>query len=261
MDNFAMVRNFDQAGYYETRMILLIFALALSLYFMTKKKDKNYIVIFLSSAIFFSIVELIMTILGMRAENWTISIFGLIIPSYLTWIVQGFGEGCIYGVSGFLFLDMYLKRADKTEYNLRRNLFIVDMVLVFGCSIIIGIVAYKRPITSVRPMFGVVQFLYLTSVIIISIILAKFYGGPGFFKMLAYYLLGSFLFIVINLEFLQFIDVRYIGVLREDGTVVKANLGYQILIMVYSYLYEITLPRAHYLVVPVALGLIKLKEI
>ncbi|MHA1689838.1 MAG: hypothetical protein ACTSUN_10980 [Promethearchaeota archaeon] len=80
-----MVRNFDQAGYHETRVILLVFALALSLYFMTKKKYKNYLIIFFSSAIFFGIVELILIILGMRgAENWAISIFGVMIPSYLT---------------------------------------------------------------------------------------------------------------------------------------------------------------------------------
>ncbi|MHA1763854.1 MAG: hypothetical protein ACTSYC_08895 [Promethearchaeota archaeon] len=155
---------------------------------------------------------------------------------------------------------MYLKKGDEHEYNLRRNLFIIDMVLVFACSIIIRIVAYNKPITSIRPMFGLIQFLYSTTVIIISIVLAKFYGGEGFFKLLAYYLIGSFFFIVIDLELLHFLDVWYIGVLKEDGTVAKADLGYQILIMLYSYLYEMIFPRAHYLIVPFALGFIKFEK-
>ena len=55
-----MVRSFDEAGYFETRVILMILALAISLFFAFKKEDNNYIVIFISSTIFFGIVELIL---------------------------------------------------------------------------------------------------------------------------------------------------------------------------------------------------------
>ena len=87
-----MVRSFDEAGYFETRVILMILALAISLFFAFKKEDNNYIVIFISSTIFFGIVELILFSLGMRAEGWTISVFGLVIPTYLTWLFQGLGR-------------------------------------------------------------------------------------------------------------------------------------------------------------------------
>ena len=72
MNGFAMVRSFDEAGYFETRVILMILALAISLFFAFKKEDNNYIVIFISSTIFFGIVELLLFSLGMRAEGWTI---------------------------------------------------------------------------------------------------------------------------------------------------------------------------------------------
>ena len=84
MDGFAMVRSFDEAGYHETRIVLMILALTISLFFALKKDDKNYIVIFLSSTIFFAIVELIMLIVGLRAEAWRISVFGVIIPPYIS---------------------------------------------------------------------------------------------------------------------------------------------------------------------------------
>ncbi len=253
-----MVRSFDEAGYFETRVLLMIIALAISLFFAFKKEDNNYIVIFISSTIFFGIVELILSSLGMRAESWTVTVFGVVIPTYLTWLFQGLGEGAIYGVSGFLFLDMYLKRDDEKEFNLRRNLFIITMIIVFICSIIVGILGSTKPITSVRPMFGVVAILYLSLVIIISFVLAKFVAGEGFLKHLRNYLLGSFIFIVVNLEPMHILGTRYIGVL-SNGNVTYADPVYQVFIMLLSYLIEIVFPRAHYLVVPVVLGLIKLE--
>ncbi len=254
-----MVRSFDEAGYFETRVILMILLLVISLFFAFKKEDNNYIVIFISSTIFFGIVELLLFSLGMRAEGWTISVFGLTIPTYLTWLFQGLGEGAIYGVSGFLFLDMYLKRDDESEFKLRRNLFLVTMIIVFICSIFVGILARNKPITSVRLMFGVVAILYLSLVIIISLVLAKFVAGEGFLKQLGYYLLGSFIFIVVNLEPMHILGARYIGIVHSDGNVTYADPVYQVFIMLYSYLIEIVIPRAHYLVVPVVLGLIKLE--
>jgi len=213
---------------------------------------------FISSTIFFAIVELILFSLGMRAEDWTISVFGITIPTYLTWLFQGLGEGAIYGVSGFLFLDMYLKRDDEKEFNFRRNLFIMIMVIVFICAIIVGIIGSTKPITSVRPMFGIVAILYLSLVIIVSFALAKFVASEGFLKYLKYYLVGSFIFIVVNLEPMHILGTRYIGVLN-NGNVTYADPVYQVLIMLVSYLIEIVIPRAHYLVVPVVLGLIKLE--
>jgi hypothetical protein len=258
MNGFAMVRSFDEAGYFETRVILMMLALAISLFFALKKDDNNYIVIFISATIFFGIVELILFSLGMRAEGWTVTVFGVTIPTFLTWLFQGLGEGAVYGVSGFLFLDMYLKRDDESEFKLRRNLFIGLMIVVFICAIIVGILGSSKPITSVRPMFGLVATLYLSLVIIISFVLAKFVAAEGFLKKLGYYLIGSFIFIVINLEPMHILGTRYIGVLN-NGNVTYADPVYQVLIMLISYLIEIVIPRAHYLVVPVVLGLIKLE--
>ncbi len=55
------------------------------------------------------------------------------------------------------------------------------------------------------------------------------------------------------------LGARYIGVEQADGKVIYAEPIYQVIIILYSYIVEITVPRAHYLVVPVVLGLIKLE--
>ena len=200
-----------------------------------------------------------MSLLGMRADVWRITFFGIEIPTYISWLFQGLGEGAIYGVTGFLFLDMYLKRDIVSEFKLRRNIFILTMIIVFTCSIIVGILAANKPITSIRAMFGLINILYLSVVIVISFVLAKFLCGEGFMKYLGYYLIGSFIFIVASLEPMHILGVRYIGVVQPNGNVTYADPLYQIIIMLYSYIVEITIPRAHYLVVPVALGLIKLE--
>ena len=261
MDGFAMVRSFDEAGYYETRVILMILALFIALFFYFKKDDRNYIIIFISSTIFFGIVELIMFSLGMRAEAWRLIVFGVEIPTSISWLFQGLGEGAPYGVAGFLLLDMYLKHDIASEFKLRRNLFLFDMIIVFLCGIIVGILARNNPITSVRSMFGVVTILYLSLVIIISLLLAKFLCGEGFMKYLGYYLIGSFIFIVVNLEPMHILGARYIGVVQPNGNIIYADPIYQVVIMLYSYVIEITIPRAHYLAVPVALKIMKLEKI
>ena len=184
--------------------------------------------------------------------------FGVEIPTYVSWLFQGLGEGAPYGVAGFLLLDMYLKRDIESEFTLRRNLFVFDILIVFVCSIIVGILARNQPITSVRAMFGVVTIIYLSIVIIISFVLAKFVCGEGFMKYLGYYLIGSFIFIVVNLEPMHILGARYIGIVQPNGNVTYADPVYQIFIMLYSHIVEIVIPRAHYLVVPVVFKLIKL---
>ncbi len=256
-----MVRSFDQSGYYETRMLLMVVALIISVYFYIKKEDKNYLVIFISSALFFGIVELVLFLLGMRAEEYAITFFDVVIPSYISWLFQGFGEGSIYGVSGFLFMDMYLKKNDASEFKLRRNLFLITMLIVFSTSVLVSLLALNHPITSVRASFGLVTILYLVIITIISFILAIFSCGKGFLKLLGYYYVGTLLFIVIDLELMQFIGVRYIGIVQSNGTVTAAPLLYQVVIMLYSYGIEIIIPRAHYLVIPAALKLIKIERV
>jgi hypothetical protein len=259
MDNFVMIRSFDHAGYYETRLILMILALSIALFFAFKKKDTNYIVIFLSSAFFFGIVELILYVLGMRTELFTISVFGLEIPTNIMWIFQGFTEGGIHGVMGFLLLDMYTKRSIEDEFKFLRNLFLGMLIIIVIFAIIVGLVARNQPITSIRPMFGLVNFLYLTGVIIIALILAKIFGGEGIFKYLGIYLLGTLIYVILNLEIMHILGARYIGIEQANGVIVTADPFYQVLIMLYSDIYEVTVSRSHYLIIPLILGLIKLK--
>jgi len=57
---------------------------------------------------------------------------------------------------------------------------------------------------------------------------------------------------------MHILGARYIGV-QTNGSVTYADPVYQVFIMLLSYLIELTVPRAQYLVVPVVLGLIKLE--
>jgi hypothetical protein len=58
---------------------------------------------------------------------------------------------------------------------------------------------------------------------------------------------------------MHILGARYIGVVQPNGNAIYADPIYQVVIMLYSYIIEITIPRAHYLAVPVALKLIKLE--
>ena len=255
-----MVRTFDHSGYFETRFILMLLALTLALYFYFKKENKNYLVIFISATIFFGIVELVLQLLGMREEGFSISIFGFEIPFYITWLFQGLTEGGIHGVMGYLFLDIFLKKEQNEEYRKSLVLWIIFIIIALIFALIIGVLAKDQPITSVRPMFGMINTIYLTSMIILALILTKYVKINHIFRYLGIYLLGTFIYVLVNLETLHFFNVRYIGIEQTVDTVTMAPLLYQIMFISYSHLIEVTLSRAHYFIIPVILGLINLKR-
>ncbi|MBW1983674.1 MAG: hypothetical protein JRI53_03060, partial [Deltaproteobacteria bacterium] len=113
--NIAMIRIFDNVGYYETRFILMIFALAAALFFLAKKKDRNYLVMFISGAVWQSVMSLVVMNMTLRGQEYSLLLFGFQVPSVLIWLIQGVFEGGIHGLMGYWFLDVYINRGSDQK--------------------------------------------------------------------------------------------------------------------------------------------------
>lgn len=71
-----MIRTFDHAGYYETRLILMAISLAVACYFAYYKRDRRFLLMFASGAVLQMIIEYVLQFGGLRSGVHTISIFG-----------------------------------------------------------------------------------------------------------------------------------------------------------------------------------------
>ena len=57
MTNYYMLRSFDHAGYYETRLILMFVALGLAYHALRRKQDSRYLVMLISGVFFQGLAE------------------------------------------------------------------------------------------------------------------------------------------------------------------------------------------------------------
>jgi len=253
--SIVMIRNFDHAGYYETRLLLMIVAFAVALFFLIKRNDRNYLVMFLSGAFWQGFMELILKLMGLRGD-FILSVFGLTLPQSILWIYQGFAEGGIHAVMGYWFFDLYLNRNE--DFKQRRNLYLATLLLVLIFSLTVGYLAQGKEITSVRPMFRAGPIMAMLYVTFITLIIAGLKGGE-LYRYCAIYFVGTFIYFFINLEPLQPLGVRYIGLAAPDGELQTLSSLKGFFVMLYSHIWEGCGSRFHYFVIVYVLGFLKLQ--
>ncbi|MBK7601615.1 MAG: hypothetical protein IPJ07_25045 [Acidobacteria bacterium] len=55
-----MLRTFDHSGYYETRLILMVISITVAIYMLYNRKDRRYLLIYLSGILFTTIGEFLL---------------------------------------------------------------------------------------------------------------------------------------------------------------------------------------------------------
>ena len=66
MTNYYMVRSFDHAGYYETRLIMMLVAFGIAFYALRRNRDSRYLVVLISGVLFQGLMEYILQAMGLR---------------------------------------------------------------------------------------------------------------------------------------------------------------------------------------------------
>jgi hypothetical protein len=237
--NYFMTRSFDHAGYYETRLVLMVLCIAIALYFLRTRRDPRYLLMFFNGAFWQASMELTLKLFGLRGAGFSISVFGLDLPPAFTWVFQGLAEGGVLCMMSFWFL--YYAG-------------VCALVVLLSC--IVGVLALGEELSSQRPMFAPLSVVLTAFVIMISLTIVALKGKSSF-RYLSIYFVGCFLFFILKRQPVHLLGARYIAESAADGGFAVASLGKQFWLMLYSHI-NVTAGKIHYFVIPYALGLLNL---
>jgi len=126
---------------------------------------------------------------------------------------------------------------------------------VLSLAVFTGLLTKTQPVSSVQPIFSPTTILVITTIIFFSLLVAWWKDE---LSILANFYAGLLIFALLNFEPLQLLGARYVGLIEGAGTV-RAGSFWQWTMMTLSYIYESAGGKLHYLMVPVALGLISSK--
>jgi hypothetical protein len=254
--NYYMIRSFDHAGYYETRLILMIVGLLVA-GARAARGDRRYLVMFTSGVIFQALLELLIMALGLRGRGYRLSVFGVTLSPAVAFVFQGCAEGGILTMMAFWFADLLLSaRAERPRW----PAYLATCGLIVALASFVGWYAGGQPISSPRPMFAPSGILVNDAIITCSLILCWLKGGRDGFRYLGYWYLGAVVYYILNFEPMHLLGARLIAKRTPDGQYVPAPLAAQVVVMAWAGMVEFAAGKLHYFVVPHVLGLIRFPE-
>jgi hypothetical protein len=254
--NYYMIRSFDHAGYYETRLILMIVGLLVA-GVRAARGDRRYLVMFMSGVVFQALLELLIMALGLRGRGYRLSVFNVTLSPAVAFLFQGCAEGGILTLMSFWFADMLLgSRSERPAW----TAYLATCALIVALASFVGWYAGGKPISSPRPMFASSGILVNDAIITSSLLLTWLAGGKDGFRYLGYWYLGAVVYYVLNFEPMHLLGARLIATRTSDGQYVAASLTAQAVVMAWAGMVEFAAGKLHYFMVPYALGLIRLPE-
>jgi hypothetical protein len=247
-----MLRTFDQAGYYETRLILMTLSLLVACFFAFFKHDRRFLVMFFSGAALQTAAEIILQYGGFRGDHYGLSIFGLQLPGQVRPVYQGLSEGGTIAVFAFWFAKLRTTRAGVWGW----LPFAFFSICVLALSFVVGSIGSGERITSQRPIFFPQFIMAVTAVIFLSLWIS---WRKNAVPALANFFAGLLIFAVLNYEPLHYMGVRFIGS-QINGHLTYASSAAQVGIMTLSNIFEASGGKLHYLILPLVLGWVQLSD-
>ena len=243
-----MLRTFDHAGYYETRSLLALLALAIALYFWTKRRDTRYLVMFVSGVLFQAFLEWYLQYFGARGAGYGFSVFRAQMSGIPGNLFQGLAEGGIFALMAFWFVDLHTQNP-RERNSLRGYLAVCGLIIVL--AMVVGILSAGQPITSPRPMASASGLTRIAVTGGASLLLCAFRKNG--LRYLGLFYVGLLIYTLITFEPLHVLGARYIGVRGPTGAFEASPLSGQLLWMLYSHTVEVAFGKIHYFAVPFAL--------
>lgn len=247
--SYFMVRNFDHAGYYETRLVLAALGLTFALWRLFAARDGRYLLMFSCGVLFQAGIELSLSQRGLRGAGYNLSVFGVTLSRNAAILFQGLAEGGILAMMSFWFADLWLSRTAAGW----KALYGVMCGLIVALAFLVGWLATGSTITSPRPMFVPRSTMMVDLTIGVSLLLLWFKGRDGY-RCLGWYYLGSIVYVVLTFVPLQLMRSRYIGS-SPAGEAVPVDE--QAAVMAWSLAVEVAGGKIHYFVLPYVTGLLK----
>ena len=248
--DYLMLRTFDHSGYYETRLILMVISITVAIYMLYNRKDRRYLLIYLSGILFTTIGEFLLQKNGLRGPGFGISLFGTTMPKAVAPVLMGLIDGGSWALISFWFADL---RSSQSEQKKWIPFYIVSL-LTLVLSTVAGQVSKNDPVSSSRPLFETLIISVITTIIFVSFIVA--WRKDGISQMANYYA-GLLVFSMLSLLPLHLLGARYIGI--ENGLqLAHATTAYQVALSVLSLIFDSAGGRVHFFIIPFALGIVRL---
>jgi len=256
MASSFLVRTFDQAGYYEARVLVTVVVLAVVLWQWLTRKDRAFLVFFCSGVIFQALMEWLLLVFGLRGADYHLNLFGTDLRGPFAWLLQGLVEGGIFGVMGYWLIrfvrEKWSNKIDVAAYALL-------LLLIGSLSTAVSLKSRGQPISSARPMFAElpIVILVLQTALVLAITWMK---GQRAFHWLGIYYLGTLVYVLIQFEPMHVLEVRYVAERLEDNSFQAVVGARQFWWMLYSYVFEVAGAKIHYFIIPFVLGLVSFER-
>lgn len=262
--DFVIVGNFDQAAYYETRVVLMVTGALVALYHLVSKRESRYLVIFLSGALLMGVTEHLLAREGLRGAGAATALFGWQIPKNYGPLLKGILDGGIFGLMALWFADLRISRTSPraSSSTLGRAVWgrwlgwLGLSTLILALGILTGRLAGGQPATSVQPVFSTTPIVIITSMIFFSLLVAWHLDAV---EMVANFYAGLLIITLINLGPLHILGARYVEVVSDAGNI-RADIAWQVAIGTLTGIFEVAGGKLHFLTIPLSLRLIAIRE-
>jgi hypothetical protein len=251
--NYYMVRSFDHAGYYETRLVLMVVGLFVAGQ-RAARGDRRYLIMFTSGVVFQALLEGLIMALGLRGTGYRLSVFGVTLAPAVALLFQGCTEGGILTLVSFWFADLILNQGPERP---SWPPYLVVCGLIVALASFVGWYASRAAITSPRPMFASSGILVNDTIITTSLVLIWLKGGSDGFHCMGWWFLGALVYSLLNFEPMHLLGARYIATRTPESQYAPAAMPAQALVMAWAHVVEFSAGKLHYFVIPYILGLVR----
>ncbi|MFX1515973.1 MAG: hypothetical protein ACFFC6_06665 [Promethearchaeota archaeon] len=251
---FYMIRNGLFAIDYEMKLVLALIGFSVCVLFIVFSKKNDYLYVFITGTVVWSIFELMITILGNRSSAEPL-LFGIDLHWFLAGIIRGSSEGAVVAIVGIIFGD-YISSRNHIKIALPAAIlilaFFVTRTLINGVPSkeIGGTVLSRREIFTWP---SVLFFLFYTFLVVIWYISQKNFQIK---KRARNMFISTCIFSSIWSIAQYIANTRWIE-MKSNSTFVQAPPILEFLVFSWDIIFEISLCYVAFLVIPIMLNLIK----
>ncbi|MFW9904198.1 MAG: hypothetical protein ACFFFH_07700 [Candidatus Thorarchaeota archaeon] len=249
-----MIRNGLFAIDYEMKLILALIGFSVCILFVIMSKKNDYLYIFITGVVIWSVFELMITLLGIRSGVKP-TIFGIELHWFIAGIIRGSSEGAVVAIVGIIFGD-YISSRDHVKIAFPAAIlilaFFVSRTLINGLpdKEIGGAVLSRREIFAWPSVLFFLFFVILVTTWYIS------QKDSQIKKRVRNMFISTCIFSSIWSIAQYVANTRWIEV-KTNTTYVRAPPIVEFLVFAWDIIFEISLCYVAFLVIPSILNLIK----
>ncbi|MFX1504688.1 MAG: hypothetical protein ACFFDC_01115 [Promethearchaeota archaeon] len=249
-----MIRNGLFAIDYEMKLILALIGFSVCILFIIFSRKPDYLYVFITGAVVWSVFELMITLLGIRSSVDP-TIFGIELHWFVAGIIRGSSEGAVVAIVGIIFSD-YISSRDHIKIALPAAIlilaFFVSRTLINGLpdKEIGGVVLSRREIFAWP---SVLFFLFFVILVVTWYISQK---DPQIKKRVQNMFISTCIFSSIWSIAQYIANTRWIE-MKSNSNFIQAPPVVEFLVFAWDIFFEISLCYVAFLVIPIMLNLIK----